>query len=134
MRTLGRRLIAIAAVVMVTVTNLPVCAGWQATPEARMDCCADETNCPMHQPESHKSGSKRLVSQREADACCAVSQQTHSAKSGSVFVLSASSALALSAVPFIAPPAQPTVHPSGTLDSSPISSVAKHLLLSVLLV
>ena len=48
-----RRLAALTSVLTLCVGNGAVCAGWQVTPDARMACCMDGTDCPMHKSESH---------------------------------------------------------------------------------
>ena len=57
--------------------NADVCAGWLLTPDARMACCADN-DCPMHKGESDESVSQRVLTQAEADACCAASERKQS--------------------------------------------------------
>src|SRR5262245_62287515 len=56
--TLVRRLAAMAAVLTLCVGNLAECAGWQPTPEARMECCANGTKCPMHKSESDRKSTR----------------------------------------------------------------------------
>jgi hypothetical protein len=64
--TFARRFAAVAVVLALSAGNLAICAGWQATPEARMECCKNGTSCPMHKSESHRSGSKRAITQTPA--------------------------------------------------------------------
>jgi len=132
--TLARRLVAIAAVLTLCVGNLAVCAGWQATPEARMACCRNEAACPMHKSESQNSGMRHTVSQAQADSCCAGSQRTHSTTTNSTFVLSGVVALALATVPVVTSPNVPALQDWRALVPLPVSPVPKHLLLSVFLV
>ena len=51
------------------------CAGWLSSQSARMDCCADEQNCPMHRPGVRHATGNQSVSQDDADRCCAMSEQ-----------------------------------------------------------
>ena len=72
-----RRALAFALTLTLLGANGALCAGWVATPEARMECCAD-ADCPMHRGSSEESPSAQVVTQAEADACCAVSEQKQS--------------------------------------------------------
>jgi hypothetical protein len=132
--TLIRQLAAVAAVLALLGGNVAVCAGWQATPEARMACCMDGAGCPMHKSDSHEHSSKRVVSQTQADSCCAAAgQRRDSAADGSTFA--ASRVIAVVPVAVVTLPV--TVFASQgwrTLVPLPVSSTPKHLLLSVLLV
>jgi hypothetical protein len=131
---LARRASAVVALLALVVGNVAGCAGWQATPEARMACCMNGTTCPMHKSDSHEHSSKRVVSQVQADSCCAAAaQRRDSAAAGST--------VAESAVMALVPVAAFTVPVSAfgsqewrALVPLRVSSVAKHLLLSVFLV
>src|SRR5204863_3606149 len=106
---LSRRLAAVAAVLTLCAGNLAVCAGWQATPEERMTCCQDEATCPMHKSESRGAGSKRAISQVQADSCCAAaSTYTQSLTSNPTFVLVNATALPVSAT-LVVPAAVPAL-------------------------
>ena len=75
-----RGLAAYLAVLMTLLSGLPVdCAGWQSTPQERMDCCARlKHDCR---------------DQSVADDCCSRSEERQQERSaGQVFVLSAPSA------------------------------------------
>jgi hypothetical protein len=129
-----RRASAVVALLALVVGNVAVCAGWQATPEARMACCMNGTTCPMHKSDSHEYSSKEVFSQAQADSCCAAAaQRRDSAAAGSTF--------AVSGVIALVPVTMSTV-PTGPIASQewralvplPISSTPKHLLLSVFLV
>ena len=110
-----------------------VCAGWMATPEARMACCSDDGPCPMHKSES-EDGPTRVVSQAEADRCCAASEHEDSTPSQSNAAFFVTLAVALSPIPGLLP--APEAHADIWRASVPIpaSHVPKHLLLSVFLV
>jgi hypothetical protein len=131
---LFRRLASTAAILTLSVGNLAVCAGWQATPEARMACCRNEAACPMHKSESHGSGSSHNVTQAQADNCCARSERTHSTTSNSTFVLSATVAFAPATMPVVTSPNVPALQEWRAFVPLPVSPVPKHLLLSVFLV
>lgn len=111
-----------------------VCAGWRAAPEARMACCTGDGLCPMHKPESDEQGAKRVVSQAEADRCCASSERDESAPSSPSFVLTVVLAVVTSPVPFAVPQIGPALEAWRTVVPIPATHVSKHLLLSVLLV
>jgi hypothetical protein len=121
-------------VLTLTVVNLAVCAGWQATPEARMECCRNEATCPMHKSESHDSGSKHRVTQAQADNCCAGSERSHSTTANSTFVLSGIVALAPATVAVVTSPNVPAIQEWRAFAPLPVPPVPKHLLLSVFLV
>lgn len=129
----SRRLSAVLLTVALAAGQAGVCAGWMASPEARMACCSDDGSCPMHKPES-EDGSARVVTQAEADRCCAASEQDDSAPSpaGPAFVVTL--AIALSPVPALLP--EPESHASISRASlpRPPAHVPKHVLLSVFLV
>src|SRR5262249_11862644 len=75
------RLSRFAAITMVLVLlggHLAECQGWLSTPEARMACCANEQECPMHNAGQHSSASNHRISQSDADRCCATSERGES--------------------------------------------------------
>ena len=88
----------------------------------------------MHKSESQAGGSTRVVSQAEADRCCAASEQDDSAPSPSNLVFSVTLAVVLRPVPVLIP--EPDAHVDIWRASVPIPAarVPKHLLLSVFLV
>jgi hypothetical protein len=132
--TLGRRLAAVIAAAALLAANVAVCAGWQATPEARMACCTDGDTCPMHKPQSRDSGEKRVVSQAQADSCCATFDRHDSSAAGSAFALAGLVALAPSPVPVVVPTLALHADSRRALVPLPRSPVPTHLLLSVFLV
>jgi hypothetical protein len=133
--SLIRRLVAVAAVLMLGVGNLAVCAGWQPTPEARMACCMRDTSCTMHKADAHHAESTRVPSQTQADNCCAAASNRHDSAAPSASFAS-SGALVLIPVAMALPAAQPLPALQGwrALVPLPVAPVPKHLLLSVLLV
>jgi len=129
-----RRGAAFVAALALCAGNVAVCAGWQATPEARMACCMDGATCPMHKSDRHEHSSRRAVSQAEADSCCAAAaQRRDSAAAGSTFATSGVMALVPVAA-FIVPVSAFMSQDWRALVPLPVSSTPKHLLLSVLLV
>jgi hypothetical protein len=115
--------------------NAAVCAGWAATPEARMACCAEGETCPMHKGKSRDSGSERVFTQVEADNCCASSERQNSGPSTPTFVLAISFAIL---GPGVVLPASvpPLVLSDDWRTDSPVPTThaPKHVLLSVFLV
>ena len=132
--TLARRLAAIATMLTLCVGNLAVCAGWQGTPEARMECCKNGTSCPMHKSAGHESRSTQSLTQPQADTCCAASSnRTESPTAVSSFAL-VNAAAVPAIVPSVVPVAVHALEGWRALVPLPASPVPKHLLLSVLLV
>ena len=129
-----RRVAAVVAALALCAGNLAVCAGWQATPEARMACCMSANTCPMHKSEGHHHSSHAGFSQSQADTCCAASaQRRDSSVPGLLFASSGVIALVPAAL-FVAPTMSPMAQDWRALVPLPVSSTPKHLLLSVLLV
>jgi hypothetical protein len=128
------RAVAIALSLLLLGGNGVVCAGWAPTPEARMACCAEE-DCPMHEGRSDEFSSQHVVTQAQADACCAASERDQS-DSTNPTVLAAISAAVLGAG-VVLPASPPTlVLTDGWRTGSfiPITPVPRHILLSVFLV
>jgi hypothetical protein len=129
---LAARLVAAALILALAGDYYALCAGWLPTAEARMACCVDGT-CPMHQRHDETAGSNRLT-QAQADACCAASEQHDAEPSARPTVLAAA---------IDAPDVPAAFEPARTLDTgnvgpvtapSPPGHVPKHVLLSVFLV
>jgi hypothetical protein len=134
--TVTRRAAALVALLTLVVGNIAVCAGWQATPEARMACCMNGATCPMHKSDSHKhsSSTRVVISQAQADSCCAAAaQRRDSSAAGSTFATAGVIALAPLTV-FTVPPIAFASQEWRALVPLPLSSVAIHVLLSVFLV
>lgn len=133
MLRLGRRLSVVFLAFALVASHARVCAGWVPTREARMACCSDHDPCPMHESDSPDDGSKRVVSQAEADRCCALSDRDDSTPSPSAFAFIAAG-LVLSTVPVLVP--EPEARPDlwRAFVPIPAGGIAKHLLLSVLIV
>jgi hypothetical protein len=128
----GERLSVIFLTLALVAGQAGVCAGWLPTPEARMACCSDDRPCPMHESHSQDAGSERIVSQAEADRCCAASGHDDSAPSpaNAVFFVTP----AVNPVPALF--SQPYPHPVMSRAALPLATahVPKHVLLSVFLV
>ena len=115
--------------------NAAVCAGWLATPEARMACCVDGVECPMHKGDSHRSGSERVLTQAQADSCCAAAEGQSSSQSNPS--PGAAITAAVLGVGVVLPDNVPALVLSDAWRAStpvPIAPVPKHVLFSVFLV
>jgi hypothetical protein len=89
----------------------------------------------MHKGESQNSGSGRVISQAQADTCCASSEHETSSQSSPTFVTAISSAVLGTGI------ALPATVPALVLSDGwrsvapiPPTHVPKHVLLSVFLV
>ena len=132
---LVQRLAALALTFGLMAGNAAICAGWMPTPEARMACCADGGECPMHKGDSHRSGSERVLTQAQADSCCASSERENSNQSNPSFVTAITAAVL--GVGVVLPANVPALVLSDAWRTSapiPIAPVPKHVLLSVFLV
>ena len=130
---LVQRFAAVVLTFALVAGNAALCAGWKPTPEARMACCVDGAECPMHKGNSHRSGSERALTQAQADSCCASSEGKNSNQSTFVAAITA----AVLGDGIILPAHVPALVLSGAWRISapiPVAPVPKHLLLSVFLV
>jgi hypothetical protein len=132
---LVRRLAVLALTFGLMAGNAAICAGWMPTPEARMACCADDAECPMHKGDSHHSGFGRVPTQAQADSCCALSAGKTASQSNPTFVgaitvsvLGAGTVLPAKIPAFVLSDGWRTSAPM------PVAAVPKHVLLSVFLV
>ena len=110
-------------------------AGVCACPGGMKACCADGAECPMHKGNSHSSGSERVLTQAQADSCCASSEGTKSNQSNPTFAAAITAAVLGAGIVFPADvPA--LVLSDGWRTSAPrhVAPVPKHVLLSVFLV
>jgi hypothetical protein len=115
--------------------NAAVCAGWATTPVARMACCAEGGECPMHKGGSDESASERVITQAQADACCATSERDQSKSSNPTAPTAISGAVL--GVGVVLPAITPAlVLTDGWRTDTPVPSppVPRHVLLSVFLV
>jgi hypothetical protein len=132
---LVQRLAAVALAFGLMAGNAAAgCAGWSATPEARMACCVDG-ECPMHEGHSPRSGSERILTQAQADSCCAAAEGRNSHQSKPSFVTALTAAVL--GVGVVLPANVPALVLSDAWRTSapiPVAPVPKHVLLSVFLV
>jgi hypothetical protein len=131
---LVQRLSALALAVALTAANGAVCAGWMPTAEARMACCS-EGPCLMHKGDAHATGPDRVVTQAQADTCCATSERENSSQSSPTFAAAITAAVLGPAI--VLPASSPALVLSDGWRTSapiPITPVPKHVLLSVFLV
>jgi hypothetical protein len=132
---LVHRLAVVALTFGLMAGNAAVCAGWLPTAEARMACCADGVECPMHKHDSHHSGSERVITQAQADSCCAAAETQNSSRSNPSFVTAITAAVL--GVGVVLPASVPALVLSDAWRTSapiPVAPVPKHVLLSVFLV
>jgi hypothetical protein len=129
------RFFAVALSFILLPGNAAVCRGWAVTPEARMACCAEGGACPMHKGESSRSRQAPVVTQAQADSCCAAGEREHSSQSSPAFYASITQAVLGTAtvLPIVAPS---LVLSDGWRTTAPIPTgpIPRHVLLSVFLV
>jgi hypothetical protein len=131
---MSRRLSAIAMALALLAGNAAVCAGWSASSEARMACCSEGGECPMHKGESRGTTSHRVITQVQADNCCASSEGGKSNQSNPTFVAAISSAVLGTGI--VLPVSVPALVLSDgwrTAAPAPTGPIPKHVLLSVFL-
>ena len=130
-RLLLRRVASVVCVLAFAQSAVAQCAGWQATPEARRQCCQDGA-CPLHH---HEGGASRTqITQAAADDCCAQSPRLESTPSRAAFTTTITLAVLQSLPPVVLSLAPTTPLSTPWETPSPPTHVPKHLLLSVLLV
>lgn len=127
----GRRITAAAVLVGLSIGRVGLCAGWEPTPQARMACCTEGDDCPMHQPAV---GSTTTVTQAEADRCCSAADRGDTTPSTSRFVAVVSLEPVVSPISLVALPAGTPFDTWRTLVPPLASQVPTHLLLSVFLI
>lgn len=133
MRLLLSRVVSVIVALALTGGGVRLCAGWEATPDARMACCTKHSACAMRR-RAHDSKTTR-VTQTQADACCAAADRPESTPSPAAIVVHPP--LVAVAALFVALPAAPVpAYAWGSGTSPPIvrSEVPRHLLLSVFLI
>jgi hypothetical protein len=123
---------SVVCALVLALSAVTECAGWQATEEARMDCCA-EGLCPLHGHGQEPSGTQ--LTQAAADSCCALSALPQSAPSATVFASTITQAVLQTLPPPVTLTSTPTMPIAAPWETpSPPQHVPTHLLLSVLLV
>lgn len=122
-----------ALIVFLSAGNTGLCAGWEATAEARMECCV-EGSCPMHSSSEHGSDSTRAITQVDADRCCAASESPNPTPTSPIFALALPPATLVQQLFAVAAPFAPAF--DAAREPVPLASipVPKHLLLSVFLI
>jgi hypothetical protein len=124
---------AVAALVVFALLGPSVapCAGWQTTPQAREDCCA-EGQCPHEFTADPGRSAQRT--QAEADQCCAAAERKHQQGAAqsvdAAFVLS-QAVDGLPAVAMDVPPTGRTIRRHDPVHPPP---TPLHVLFSVFLV
>jgi hypothetical protein len=129
------RALALALSFVMVGGNAALCAGWAATPEARMACCSESGECPMHAGDEHGAAPEGGLTQEQADACCAASEHDQSSQPAPAVPAVISSAVLGGGV--IVPARTPAFVLSNgwrTDAPIPIASVPRHVLLSVFLI
>jgi hypothetical protein len=99
-----------------------------------MACCAEGGDCPMHKRESRDAGSGPVLTQVEADTCCAASEGRNSTPPVPASVAAVPPAILGPGV--VMPPIAPASLLSDawrTPSPLPATAVPKHVLLSVFL-
>jgi len=132
---LVRRLSALALMSGLIAGNAALCAGWLPTPEARMACCSKGAACPMQQGESRSSGPGQVLTQTQADRCCAAAESQSSTPSSPSLVTDIT--VAVLGVGVVLPANVPAlVVRDGWRTSAQVHAahVPRHVLLSVFLV
>ena len=131
MRLLPKRLAAVICLLAFAESAWAQCAGWQTTPEARMQCC-ESGACPLHHRDRGGPGSH--VTQGAADDCCAQSGRHESTPSGTVFASTMALAVVQSLSTVVVTLARTTPLSAPWETPSPPAHVPRHVLLSVFLV
>ena len=100
-----------------------------------MACCAEGNECPMHNGKSQGSAASRVVTQAQADSCCASSERELSNQPNPTFGTAISNAvLGVGVVLPVPVPALVLSDGWRAVIPIPIAAVPKHVLLSVFLV
>ena len=129
-RSILKRMASVVCVLTFAHGAAGLCAGWQATLDARVQC-QDEA-CPLHR---HEHGASRTrITEAAADDCCALSPAPESIPSATAFASTITRAVLQSLPPVVLSAEGPTRLPAPWETPSPPTHVSKHLLLSVLLV
>jgi hypothetical protein len=130
------RLASLALILgVLAAQGIGLCAGWQATAEARMACCTSGGACPMKKSAARRAPSNAVVSQASADSCCAASEESGAPAPSPAFVPIVSLGPVVSPIAVLAPrPPSPRREAWHAVAPLPGSQVPKHLLLSVFLI
>jgi hypothetical protein len=124
-----RSVFAVVLTVALLAGQVTVCAGWSATPAARMACCVEDASCPMQNRPTNE------VTQAQADSCCAFSEGHQPSPTGETAAMAITHAVLgpQTVVPARAPA---RVLSDGWRTAIPVPSppIPRHILLSVFLV
>jgi hypothetical protein len=126
------RFVAVIVLVVLPMSAWAQCAGWQSTAEARMECCAQEEQCPMHAGTG--ASLTHTFTQQQADTCCALSEHAPSTPSTSSQIAPATLALVSTPVAVVLPAFEPLRNAWQSFVPIAASPVPRHILLSVFLV
>jgi hypothetical protein len=88
----------------------------------------------MHKSDAQRSESQRVITQAEADSCCASAEGGDSTPSATPFAGLLAPALLPSPLPAVALPVRVQIHAWRALIPTPPEHVPKHVFLSVFLV
>jgi hypothetical protein len=130
------RILALSLGLLLIGGNSVVCGSLAPTPEARMACCSESGNCPMHHREPQHSGSGRSLTQAQADACCTLSEHDRANQPIPTFAASIGSAVLGSGIVVPASVSSLVIR-DGWRTTTPIAigvDVPRYVLLSVFLV
>jgi hypothetical protein len=128
------RVAVLTTVIALAGGHLAECQGWLATAEARMACCANEHECPMHKAGQHSAGANRDISQSDADRCCATSEHGDSMPTTiKASTVDGPALIAVSLSGVLASPATLFDTPIERLSRRPTSR-SRHVLVSVFLI
>jgi hypothetical protein len=129
-RSILKRVASVVCVLTFAQGAAGLCAGWQTTLEARLQCQDDA--CPLHR---HQHGASRTrVTEAAADDCCALSPAPESIQSATAFASTITRSV-LQSLPPVVPAFEGATRLSAAWETPPPRMhVSKHLLLSVLLV
>ena len=131
-RSLMTRLAAVVVLIVLATSAWAQCAGWQSSAEARMECCAQEEQCPMH--AGTDASVSHTLTQQQADTCCALSERAPSTPSSSSQIAPVTLALVSTPVAVVLPDFEPLRNGWQSFVPIAASSVPRHILLSVFLV
>jgi len=128
--TLSRRLPALLLILALSASHAALCAGWMEAREARPAA----GSCPMHESDTPDQSSSGTVGTSDTDTCCAASEPDDRAPSSPAFAFSPSLQAVHGPVPLVLA-ANTSRHDGWRMRlPAPDAHVARHLLLSVLLV
>ena len=125
------RALAFTLSAVLTAGPVGLCAGWQASSEARMACCVEEVGCPMHAGDHTHAGATHKPTQSEADDCCASNEHRNSPSTTQLAAVIVSLPVALTT---LRPPIASRLFASHASIAGRAQSVPRHLLLSVFLI